>query len=99
MVRGVGKAGPGSAVDVRGFSARPGAGRTMAADSCSCGPAAPACMALSPPQRYMLRCAVQEKRKRDAGKQSRGKNYVEEEKRRARDFGIFSGEGERHSLG
>lgn len=57
--------------------------------------------ALSPLKRCMLRCAAQEKRKRDAGKQSRGKNYVEEEKRRARDFGIFSGEGERerHSSG
>lgn len=32
-----------------------------------------------------------EKRKRDAGKQSKGKNYVEEEKRKAREFGIFSG--------
>jgi hypothetical protein len=33
----------------------------------------------------------QEKRKRDDGKQSRGKNYVEEEKRLARNFGMYSG--------
>jgi len=32
-----------------------------------------------------------EKRKRDAGQASRGKNYVEEEKRQARNFGVFSG--------
>ena len=36
-------------------------------------------------------CLLQEKRKRDEGKASRGKNYVEEEKRRAREFGIVSG--------
>jgi hypothetical protein len=44
---------------------------------------------------YMLRCAVsydlQEKRKRDAGMQSRGKSTVEEEKRIARQFGVYSG--------
>ncbi|GIM00879.1 hypothetical protein Vretimale_5758 [Volvox reticuliferus] len=32
-----------------------------------------------------------EKRKRDAGQTSRGKNYVEESKRQARAFGIYSG--------
>ncbi|KAL4418681.1 hypothetical protein ABPG77_008690 [Micractinium sp. CCAP 211/92] len=32
-----------------------------------------------------------EKRKRDEGRASRGKSYVEEEKRRAREFGIVSG--------
>jgi hypothetical protein len=36
-------------------------------------------------------CALQEKRKRDEGKASRGKNYVEEEKRLQRQFGIYSG--------
>ena len=34
---------------------------------------------------------LQEKRKRDEGKASRGGSYVEEEKRRAREFGIVSG--------
>ncbi|GLI64954.1 hypothetical protein VaNZ11_008359 [Volvox africanus] len=32
-----------------------------------------------------------EKRKRDAGQTSRGKNYVEESKRQARAFGVYSG--------
>ncbi|KAG2449887.1 hypothetical protein HYH02_005409 [Chlamydomonas schloesseri] len=32
-----------------------------------------------------------EKRKRDEGKTSRAKNYVEESKRQAREFGIYSG--------
>lgn len=32
-----------------------------------------------------------EKRKRDLGQASRGKNYVEEEKRQLRDSGIYSG--------
>ncbi|GFR48474.1 hypothetical protein Agub_g10165 [Astrephomene gubernaculifera] len=32
-----------------------------------------------------------EKRKRDAGQSSRGKNYVEESKRQAREFGVYSG--------
>ena len=32
-----------------------------------------------------------EKRKRDAGQASRGKNYVEEEKRLLRDSGVYSG--------
>ncbi len=50
---------------------------------------------------YMWACAergdrrsshpVQEKRKRDEGKQSRGKSYVEEEKRLQRQFGVYSG--------
>jgi hypothetical protein len=40
---------------------------------------------------YWPACVLQEKRKRDEGKASRGKNYVEEEKRRAREFGIVSG--------
>lgn len=35
--------------------------------------------------------SLQEKKKRDEGKASRGKSYVEEEKRRAREFGIVSG--------
>lgn len=34
---------------------------------------------------------LQEKRKRDEGKVKRGGSYVEEEKRRARDYNIFSG--------
>jgi hypothetical protein len=34
---------------------------------------------------------LQEKRKRDAGQATRGKNYVEEEKRQARNYGVFSG--------
>lgn len=34
---------------------------------------------------------VQEKRKRDMGQAKRGKNYVEEEKRQARSFGVYSG--------
>ena len=33
----------------------------------------------------------QEKRKRDEGKATRGKNYVEEEKRLARSLGVYSG--------
>ncbi|KAG2493504.1 hypothetical protein HYH03_008320 [Edaphochlamys debaryana] len=32
-----------------------------------------------------------EKRKRDTGQASRGKSYVEESKRQARDFGVYSG--------
>jgi hypothetical protein len=40
---------------------------------------------------FLPACLLQEKRKRDEGKASRGKNYVEEEKRRAREFGIVSG--------
>ena len=32
-----------------------------------------------------------EKRKRELGQQNKGKNYVEEEKRRAREFGVVSG--------
>jgi hypothetical protein len=35
--------------------------------------------------------ALQEKKKRDAGQQSRGKSTVEEEKRIARQFGVYSG--------
>lgn len=34
---------------------------------------------------------LQEKKKRDAGQQSRGKSTVEEEKRIARQFGVYSG--------
>lgn len=34
---------------------------------------------------------LQEKMKRDAGQQSRGKSTVEEEKRIARQFGVYSG--------
>ena len=37
------------------------------------------------------RATRQEKRKRDEGKASRAKNYVEESKRQARAFGIYSG--------
>lgn len=33
----------------------------------------------------------QEKRKRDRGQQASSKNYIEEEKRRAREYGIVSG--------
>jgi hypothetical protein len=46
---------------------------------------------LGPRVNAISACNSQEKRKRDTGKQSRGKNYVEEEKRRARDFGHYSG--------
>lgn len=35
--------------------------------------------------------AQKEKRKRDLGQTSRGKNYVEEEKRLLRDSGVYSG--------
>jgi hypothetical protein len=44
--------------------------------------------------RVLLCCVsagLQEKRKRDAGMQSRGKSTVEEEKRIARQFGVYSG--------
>lgn len=34
---------------------------------------------------------LQEKKKRDTGQQSRGKSTVEEEKRIARNFGVYSG--------
>jgi len=34
---------------------------------------------------------LQEKRKRDAGQAKSAKNYVEEEKRLARNFGMYSG--------
>jgi hypothetical protein len=34
---------------------------------------------------------LQEKKKRDSGMQSRGKSTVEEEKRVARQFGVYSG--------
>ncbi len=47
---------------------------------CSPGPG-PAC----------LRAAPQEKKKRDKGQVSRGTNYVEEEKRLARQFNQYSG--------
>ena len=40
---------------------------------------------------YPLPACPQEKRKRDEGKATQGKNYVEEEKRRAREYGIVSG--------
>ncbi len=43
-----------------------------------------------PPISYVSNL-LQEKRKRDAGQQNKGKNYIEEEKRKARDFGIYSG--------
>lgn len=39
---------------------------------------------------WMLMC-LQEKKKRDTGQQSRGKSTVEEEKRIARNFGVYSG--------
>ena len=38
-----------------------------------------------------LRVKDKEKRKRDEGKQSRGKSTVEEEKRIARNYGVYSG--------
>jgi hypothetical protein len=38
-----------------------------------------------------LKWKEKEKRKRDAGQQSRGKNYVEEEKRKERELGMYSG--------
>ena len=34
--------------------------------------------------------SFQEKRKREAGQAKRGKNFVEEEKRIARDYGVYS---------
>ncbi len=34
---------------------------------------------------------LQEKRKRDLGMQGGGRNYIEEEKRVARNFGFYSG--------
>ena len=34
---------------------------------------------------------IQEKRKRELGQAKRGKNYVEEEKRQARNLGVYSG--------
>jgi hypothetical protein len=36
---------------------------------------------------------LQEKRKRDEGKASRGKSFVEEEKRMQRELGIQQGQG------
>lgn len=38
-----------------------------------------------------MACWVQEKRKREAGQAKSSKNYVEEEKRIARNFGMYSG--------
>ena len=38
-------------------------------------------------------CVRQEKRKRDQGKATSGKNFVEEEKRLARAAGVYSGQG------
>ena len=38
-----------------------------------------------------LSFSQKEKRKRDLGQSSRGKNYVEEEKRLLRDQGVYSG--------
>ncbi len=38
-----------------------------------------------------LSFSQKEKRKRDMGQSSRGKNYVEEEKRLLRDQGVYSG--------
>ncbi|GLC39229.1 hypothetical protein PLESTB_000394200 [Pleodorina starrii] len=45
----------------------------------------------SGPKDKALSYNQKEKRKRDAGQSSRGKNYVEESKRQAREFGIYSG--------
>ena len=42
-------------------------------------------------ERKDLSFSQKEKRKRDLGQASRGKNYVEEEKRLLRDNGIYSG--------
>ena len=39
----------------------------------------------------MLLPCLQEKRKRDMGQAKSAKNYVEEEKRLARNFGMYSG--------
>jgi hypothetical protein len=40
---------------------------------------------------HCFHCCLQEKKKRDTGMQSRGKSTVEEEKRIARQFGVYSG--------
>lgn len=42
-------------------------------------------------ERKNLSFSQKEKRKRDLGQASRGKNYVEEEKRLLRDSGVYSG--------
>jgi hypothetical protein len=42
-------------------------------------------------ERRELSVAQKEKRKRDLGQASRGKNYVEEEKRALRNNGVYSG--------
>jgi hypothetical protein len=42
-------------------------------------------------ERRELSVAQKEKRKRDLGQASRGKNYVEEEKRALRKNGVYSG--------
>lgn len=39
----------------------------------------------------LLMRVLQEKRKRDLGMQGGGRNYIEEEKRVARNFGFYSG--------
>lgn len=39
----------------------------------------------------LLLTVIQEKRKRDTGKTEKGKNFVEEEKRLGRQFGVYSG--------
>lgn len=43
------------------------------------------------PKHCLFQMLVQEKRKRDAGQAKSAKNYVEEEKRLARNFGMYSG--------
>ncbi|KAL3827983.1 hypothetical protein ACJIZ3_016785 [Penstemon smallii] len=46
---------------------------------------------ITPKEKKNLSFQQKEKRKRDIGQTSRGKNYVEEEKRLLRDNGVYSG--------
>lgn len=47
--------------------------------------------AQTPKERKNISYSQREKKKRDLGQSSRGKNYVEEEKRLLRDNGVYSG--------
>ena len=50
------------------------------------------CCAIPPWSHSVTHCRLlQEKRKRDAGQATSSKNYVEEEKRLARQHGVYSG--------
>lgn len=42
-------------------------------------------------KQHTLSVSDKEKRKRNLGQQSRGKNFVEEEKRIQRNYGMYSG--------